>query len=165
LEINRANCKIGQNGENENDRNIDMEITVTKEDNTTGNQQTEVILTSPAVTEIPAVTNPAVTGNTGSQQTVGGSQQTVGGNQQGAGGPSQPNDIPIETISPIINTNINTANILPNTPIAGVETPQVIALKKEISEHITINGAPISREIDISNNIKENNGVYALSIK
>jgi len=50
-------------------------------------------------------------------------------------------------------------------PLANVETPEILSLKKELFEHFTINGKPISREVDISNNIVFKDNTYTLSVQ
>lgn len=61
-------------------------------------------------------------------------------------------------------TNVDVA-IQPNAPVADVETPEIISIKKEIYEHFQIDGKDISREIDISNNIVYKDGIYTVAIK
>lgn len=51
------------------------------------------------------------------------------------------------------------------TGTVDVETPEVLKLKKDISEHFTLNGKEISREKEMANTISVKDGKYVLAIK
>jgi hypothetical protein len=50
-------------------------------------------------------------------------------------------------------------------PIDNMESAEIISLKKELTEHFTINGKSISREIDISNAIVFKDNIYTVAIQ
>lgn len=157
LDIDRDKCLVGTGTTNNGDIAADRKITIDVSVIVAETGTTQTVNTAPVDTD----TTPSTSDT--SSTVVSTTTWTQTSNPY----PSAYNDEDMNNNLNVTNTvftNVDVA-IQPNAPVADVETPEIISIKKEIYEHFQIDGKDISREIDISNNIVYKDGIYTVAIK